>query len=156
MVYIPNVCMCGWNCKHVLCCLYTVRIPFATNQNLSVFCSNTKEIARTMQTWVFMFVNCTLVVCVFYIFSIWAGQRSWGTQKLWFFTHGHIISFFIKHQTTKARYSPRHTIVITENGIFFSTYCSFGHVFFADLVANNFFKTVNTNLKTYENSVFIL
>ncbi len=38
----PNTCICGWNCEHMLRCLQTVRIPFATNQNLLVFMSENK------------------------------------------------------------------------------------------------------------------
>ncbi len=43
MVYKPNACMCGWDCEPVLRHLWTVRIPFAVNQNLLVFCANTKR-----------------------------------------------------------------------------------------------------------------
>ncbi len=42
----PNVRMCGWDCKPALRHLQTVRIPCA-NQNLSVFCANTKGIGGT-------------------------------------------------------------------------------------------------------------
>ncbi len=37
----PNLCMYGWDCEPVLRHLQTVR-PFAMNQNLSVFDTNTK------------------------------------------------------------------------------------------------------------------
>ncbi len=40
----PNVRMCGRDCELLLCYLRMVCIQFATNQNLSVFCMNTKEI----------------------------------------------------------------------------------------------------------------
>ncbi len=43
MVCEPNAHMCGQNCEPALCHLRTVRIPFATNQNLLVFCANTKR-----------------------------------------------------------------------------------------------------------------
>ncbi len=36
--------MCGWDCEPTLYHLRTVHIPFAMNQNLSVFCANTKGI----------------------------------------------------------------------------------------------------------------
>ncbi len=39
----PNARMCGWDCKPALCHLRTVRILFAVNQNLSVFCAHTKR-----------------------------------------------------------------------------------------------------------------
>ncbi len=38
----PNARMCGWDCEPVLRRLQMVRIPFATNRNLSVVCANTK------------------------------------------------------------------------------------------------------------------
>ncbi len=44
MVREPNACMCGQDCEPTLCHLQTVRIPFAMNWNLSVFCANTKRI----------------------------------------------------------------------------------------------------------------
>ncbi len=43
MVCEPNARMCGWDCKPALHCLRMVSIPFAANQNLSVFCANTKR-----------------------------------------------------------------------------------------------------------------
>ncbi len=43
MVREPNVRMCGWDCKPVLRRPQTVCLPFAANQNLSVFCANTKR-----------------------------------------------------------------------------------------------------------------
>ncbi len=43
--YANQMRMCGWDCKHVLYYLQQmVYIPFTANQNLSDFCSNTKEI----------------------------------------------------------------------------------------------------------------
>ncbi len=44
----PNMCMRGWDCEHALCYLRMVHIPFATNQNLLVFCTNTNGIGCTM------------------------------------------------------------------------------------------------------------
>ncbi len=38
-----NACMCGQNCEPALRHPWTVRIPFAENQNLLVFCANTKR-----------------------------------------------------------------------------------------------------------------
>ncbi len=38
-----NARMCEWDCKPVLHHPRMVRIPFAANQNLSVFCANTKR-----------------------------------------------------------------------------------------------------------------
>ncbi len=55
---------------------------------------------------------------------------------------------FWKHAITKAWCSPSHTIMITENGIFFLPIALFDIFFCMDLVANNFFKTVNTNMNT--------
>ncbi len=43
MVRKPIACMCGWYCTPVPRHQRTVRIPFATNRNLSVFCTNTKR-----------------------------------------------------------------------------------------------------------------
>ncbi len=39
----PNAHMCGRDCEPVLPYLQTVRILFAVNRNLSVFCANTKR-----------------------------------------------------------------------------------------------------------------
>ncbi len=39
----PNARMCGRDCEPAWCHLRMARIPFATNQNLSVFCANTKR-----------------------------------------------------------------------------------------------------------------
>ncbi len=39
----PNACMCGRDCEPVLRHPRTVRILFAANQNLSLFCANTKR-----------------------------------------------------------------------------------------------------------------
>ncbi len=39
----PNARMCAHDCEPALCHLWTVRIPFAENQNLSVFCTNRKR-----------------------------------------------------------------------------------------------------------------
>ncbi len=47
MVPKPNARMFGWDCEPALCCPQTVCIPFTTNQNLSVFCANTKKIGCT-------------------------------------------------------------------------------------------------------------
>ncbi len=43
MVHKRNACMCGWNFEPALYHLRTVCIPFFANQNLSVFCANTKR-----------------------------------------------------------------------------------------------------------------
>ncbi len=43
IVYEPNARICGWDCKPVLHHPRTVCIPFAVNQNLLVFCMNTKR-----------------------------------------------------------------------------------------------------------------
>ncbi len=43
----PNAHMCGRDCEPVLGYLQTVRIPFAVNQNLLVFCANTKRTGCT-------------------------------------------------------------------------------------------------------------
>ncbi len=43
MVRKPNVSMCGWDCEPMLRHPRTARLPFAANQNLSVFCANTKR-----------------------------------------------------------------------------------------------------------------
>ncbi len=48
MVRKPNGHMCGRDCKPVLRHPRTVRIPFVANQNLLVFCANTK---RTGCAW---------------------------------------------------------------------------------------------------------
>ncbi len=45
------------------------------------------------------------------------------------------------------RCSLSHVIGIAENGMFFSTKSTFRHHLRIDLVANNFFKTVDTNLE---------
>ncbi len=42
-----NVRMCGQDCEPVLHYLQMVCVPFTTNQNLSVFCANTKGIECT-------------------------------------------------------------------------------------------------------------
>ncbi len=47
MVREQNARMCGWDCEPALCHPRTVRIPFAANWNLSVFCANTKRIGCT-------------------------------------------------------------------------------------------------------------
>ncbi len=46
MVREPNASMCGRDCETALCCLWMVRILFAKNQNLSVFCANTENWMR--------------------------------------------------------------------------------------------------------------
>ncbi len=43
MVCEPNACMCGWDCNPALRHLQTFCIPFAANQNLSVFLGEHKE-----------------------------------------------------------------------------------------------------------------
>ncbi len=43
MVGEPNARMCGWDCEPVLRHPQTVRIPFAANQNLSVFLGEHEE-----------------------------------------------------------------------------------------------------------------
>ncbi len=43
MVCEPNAHMCRWDCEPVLCCRWTVCIPFAANQNFLVFCTNIKR-----------------------------------------------------------------------------------------------------------------
>ncbi len=43
MVLEPNVHMYGQDCEPVLRHPWMIRIPFATNRNLSVFCANTKR-----------------------------------------------------------------------------------------------------------------
>ncbi len=43
MVREPNARMCGRDCELALRPMRMVRVPFATNQNLSVFCANTKK-----------------------------------------------------------------------------------------------------------------
>ncbi len=75
--------------------------------------------------------------------------------------HRHVTSVFVKHSTMNVLCSPSHTIVMMKNGIFFPPIALLD----IDLVANNFFKTVNTNLEhpvirnnisTYRNTVCIL
>ncbi len=48
MVCKPDAFMCGWDYEHELHHLWMVRIPFATNQNLSFFCTNIKGTECTM------------------------------------------------------------------------------------------------------------
>ncbi len=43
----PNVQMCRWDCEPALHHPWMVCIPFAANQNLSVFCTNTKRTGCT-------------------------------------------------------------------------------------------------------------
>ncbi len=43
MVREPNTRMCGWDCEPALHHPWMVRISFAANRNLSVFCANTKR-----------------------------------------------------------------------------------------------------------------
>ncbi len=48
----PNARMCGWDCEIALRRPQTVCILFTTNQNLSVFCSNTKRTGCASMHWV--------------------------------------------------------------------------------------------------------
>ncbi len=52
MICEPNARICGRDCKPALRHLRMVRMPFAANQNLSFFCTNTKRIGC---------VGCTLL-----------------------------------------------------------------------------------------------
>ncbi len=44
----PNARMCGWDCEPVPRRPRIVRITFTANQNLSVFCANTKRTGSSM------------------------------------------------------------------------------------------------------------
>ncbi len=52
--------MCVWDCKHVLHCLRMIRILFAANKHLLVFCANTKR----------MYAPCGQV-CSMFVISLW-------------------------------------------------------------------------------------
>ncbi len=60
----PNARMCGWDCEPALRHPQTVCIPFAANQNLSVFCMNTKRIGCIGCPLLAPGVLCSHQVCV--------------------------------------------------------------------------------------------
>ncbi len=63
MVREPNAHMCGRDCEPALRHLRMVRIPFATNQNLSVFGANTKRTGCTGYPFHAPGVLCSPQVC---------------------------------------------------------------------------------------------
>ncbi len=76
IVCVPNACTCGWYREHALCHLHTVCVPFVTNQNLPIFCANTKGILRSPCRQVFSCSQVARLLLVFFaiFFSIWTNQ----------------------------------------------------------------------------------
>ncbi len=70
-VCVPNAYMCGWDWEHNAAPLWMVYIPLTDHSPWTKICwffVRTQKKLCTLRRWVFMFTNCTLVICIFCIF----------------------------------------------------------------------------------------